>query len=214
MIMDYASMSTWIYGYMEAARGDDAGDLCWFAHEKLRVIGWYDLFGCLFGVRNYANYRPVAPDRGIPLDASDAVKQAVAQQQRWAGSDSLAFHSPTWISWSEIKRIDWAEEALEADSRLHRYQRTEDGTLVYEGKSSWSGRLVAATGISFEDALLNKWIWREGFEMEAGQRVYRAEKLQRKDALSPEWLNVFETMESLAAEYGDEQVRLVVWFAD
>jgi hypothetical protein len=207
-------MSTWICGYIEAAFRDYAGDLSWFAHDKLKVVGHYDLFGCLFGVCNYANFRPVAPDRGIPQDASDEVNKEVANFQRWAEGDPLAFHSPTWITWSEIKRIDWRQEALGADSRLHRYQRTEDGSLVYEGKSSWSGELVEATGVNFADALLNKWIWREGFELEAGKHVYRAEKLQRKDALSLEWVDVFKTMESLAAEYGDERVRLVVWFGE
>ena len=205
-------MGTSVSGCIEAGLRHREGGVRWTVIEELSVIGHYDMFGCLFGVKNYANFRPVAPDRGIPEDVSGEVKRRVAEILTWAEPDSADFHSATWISWAEIKAIDWREEGLEADSRLHRYQRTEDGTLVYEGKSAWSGELAEAMGMDLTEAILYKLVLPDGFEFELGERVYRAEKLQRKDVLNPEWMDVFKNMESLAAKYGDELVRLVVWF--
>jgi hypothetical protein len=169
-------VGTAIDGYIEVGLRHRAGGIRWTAIEELSVIGHYDMFGCLFGVKNYANFRPIAPDRGIPEDASDKVKSRVAERLAWAESDSVDFHSATWISWAEIKAIDWREEGLEADSRLHQYQRTEDGTLVYVAKSAWSGELAEAMGMDLAEAMLYRLVLPDGFEFELGERVYRAEK--------------------------------------
>ena len=50
----------------EAASWEAALDLF-----LLDVTRSYDAFGCLFGVRNHAGFRPFAADRGMPADASD-----------------------------------------------------------------------------------------------------------------------------------------------
>jgi hypothetical protein len=205
-------VGTDIRGFIEVGHRHRAGGVRWTAAEKLSVVEHYDMFGCLFGVMNYANFRPIAPNRGIPEDASAEVKNWVAEILTWAKPDSADFHSATWISWAEIKAIDWREEGLEADSRLHRYRYTEEGTLVFEGKSAWSRDWGEQVGVSIEDALGKKLIWEKDVELVAGERVYLAEKLQRKDVLTPDWMDVFKNMESLAAKHGDELVRLVVWF--
>ena len=205
-------MGTDIYGYIEVGRRGRGGGVRWAAIEARSVLRHYDMFGCLFGVSNYANFRPVVPERGIPEDASPEVKQRVAELLPWAEADPTAFHSATWITWAEIKAIDWQEEALEADSRLRRYRRAEDGTLVYEGKSSWSGELAAAVGMDITEAIFYKLVLPDGVEFELGEHVYRAVKMKREDVLDDRWRTVFEKMEGLAEEYGDELVRWVVWF--
>ena len=54
----------------------------------------YDAFGCLFGVRNYAGFRPLAPDRGLPEDTTEETRRLT---QRWdfhgafPGRNSLAW---------------------------------------------------------------------------------------------------------------------------
>ncbi|MDQ2906453.1 MAG: hypothetical protein ABI456_14315 [Ktedonobacteraceae bacterium] len=160
----------------------------------------YDAFGCLFGIRNYAHFRPVAAERGLPADVSREVKED-AESYGEGGSG----HS--WISWAEIKAIDWEEETEETDSRIHEYRRAEDGSLVYEGKSSLDPTFAKHVSYS----LRAPHSWPEGQEWEIEGKIYRAEKLKRKDTREG-WDSLFTVMELLAAYYEDDGVRLVVWF--
>jgi hypothetical protein len=59
----------------------------------------YAAFGCLFGVRNYAGFQPLAPDRGLPVDLSSGMR---SQLSPWAASGDL--HSATWVNWAERPR--------------------------------------------------------------------------------------------------------------
>jgi hypothetical protein len=61
----------------------------------------YAAFGCLFGVRNSAGYRPVAADRGLPHDLSSGL---LGRFQPWVADGSL--NGATWISWADIAAID------------------------------------------------------------------------------------------------------------
>ncbi|WP_297153093.1 hypothetical protein [Thermogemmatispora sp.] len=101
----------------------------------------YDAFGCLFGVKNYANFRPVAQGRGLPEDVSPEVQ---AEYERWGDG---AFGT-SWITWAEIKAIDWEEPAELPDARIHRYLRAEDGSLIFEGKAAWDKNFAEAVGHS------------------------------------------------------------------
>lgn len=204
-------MSTDINGYIKVGLRHRFRGVRWQAAEKLSVMGHYDMFGCLFGIKNYANFRPLAPERGIPPDASPTVKKAVAEAERIFGRDTPDFYAETWITWAEIKAIDWNEKALAPDRRLHRYKRQKDGSLEYAGKSGWSGEWGQEFNVTPEQALIDGVFWTEG-EREIGEHVYRAETLQRKDVLTVEWVDLFKTLEDLAAKYGDDLVRLVVWF--
>jgi hypothetical protein len=109
--------------------------------DCLYVTRDYDAFGCLFGVMNYAGFRPVAADRGLPSDAADQTRRT--------------FHDPdgrglwpTWIGWQEIQQVDWSELAEHADGRLHRYERSDTGQRVLQGKASWSGKRLRPKGCS------------------------------------------------------------------
>lgn len=163
----------------------------------------YDAFGCLFGVRNYTGFDPIAPYRGLPEDVSEQVREA-------AESSSIR----SWIGWDEIQAIDWDERAPQPDTRLHEYLRQPDGTLRYVGKSAWSSSMERATGVGLEQAMSDgRPAWPEGTEWTDGDRVLRVETLRRRDAVPPDqWDGVWLVMGVLADRHGEECVRLVVWF--
>ncbi|MEW2519956.1 hypothetical protein [Actinacidiphila alni] len=171
----------------------------------------YDAFGCLFGVRNDAGFRPLAAGRGLPADTSGAVR---AELSGW-GADA---HSASWISWAEVARVDWDEPAESTDRRVHRYRRTADG-LSYEGKSVWDPAHAAALAARGTPPTAaggppdGAW-WQDGAEWAVGDTVFRAVRLRRRDAVPPdgEWQPVWTTMRTLAALHGEDNVRLVVWF--
>jgi hypothetical protein len=49
-------------------------------------------------------------------------------------------------------------------------------------------------------------------EWDRGEVVYRRERMKRKDIKVP-WEVLFHFLETLAAQFGDDHVRLVVWFS-
>lgn len=189
---------------------DDEGGAGWRAAVDLfflNITRNYDAFGCLFGVRNYANFRPVAAGRGVPADASDVVRVELDRLAQWPDQ---CFRT-TWATWAEVKAVDWSEHAEEADSRLHEFRQTDDG-LKFVGKSSWSPRLARAGAAP--PSAGEVWTWPEGSEWVVDDSVYRAVRLSRRDAIPTggEWGPVWTVMAALAELHGDDNVRLVVWF--
>ncbi len=157
----------------------------------------YDAFGCFFGVRNYAHFRPVAEGRGFPQDVSERVKQEATQY----GDDIFG---STWMNWNDIKQLDWEEKSENIDERIHRYVRNEQGELHFEGKGLWEREFAERVGY-------NQCIKDQEQEWDLGDVVYRREYMKRKD-VKGSWEVVFTVLEQLARRYGDEHVRLVVWF--
>lgn len=205
-----SGMGTDISGHLEyRAPQDSQGGIWNTAHDldSLYQNRDYDLFGCLFGVRNYANFRPLAAGRGLPADVSAGVGARFAQLTEWYGGDGI--HGATWITWAEVKAVDWDERAERPDSRLHEYRRTAHG-LRLTGKSSWSPAFAEAVGLARGEERQ----WPEGSEWLVGETLYRSVTLRRKDAVTAtgEWQAVWTAMETLAARHGDDNVRLVVWF--
>lgn len=140
-------MGTDISGFLEYRAPRDNQEPTWYtAHDLSSLYGGrdYDAFGCLFGVRNYANFRPLAAYRGLPADASAAATARFAQLTEWYGEDG--FHGTTWITWAEVKAVDWDEPAEKPDSRLHEYRQTPSG-LRMTGKASWSRAFAEAVGL-------------------------------------------------------------------
>lgn len=176
-----------------------------------------DAFGCLFGVRNTARFAPIAAQRGLPDDLSDEVRTIAEHYQPLEG----AFLDSSWISWAELKAIDWDEQALATDLCIHIYRRDARGEWVYDSKSEWQRppRTVPlplseqeAFARAMEEEIANPQGLPEGQEWEADGKLYRSVRLRRADAIDDKWRLVFEMMETLARRYGDTNVRLVVWF--
>ncbi|OXM45360.1 hypothetical protein [Amycolatopsis alba] len=164
----------------------------------------YDAFACLFGVRNFANFRPIAADRGLPDDATDFT---VAHMARWG------CFGATWIGWSEVEAVDWDELADLPDSRIHEYRRQPDGSLAFRGKAGHNTRFAKVSGTPIGAQGEGK-IWPEGTEWIDGDAVFRSERLSRSQAVTLEWAPVWAVMRALAGVHGDDNVRLIVWFDD
>lgn len=205
-------MGTDISGFLEYRAPREHQEAAWYTAHDLGSLYEgrdYDAFGCLFGVRNYANFRPLAASRGLPVDASATVSARFAQLTEWYGEDG--FHGTTWITWAEVKAVDWDEDAERPDSRLHEYRQTSNG-LKMTGKAAWSPAFAEAVGLERgEDRE-----WPEGGEWLIGDTLYRSVTIRRGDAVTEtgEWQPVWEAMKALAAQHGDDNVRLVVWFDD
>ena len=162
----------------------------------------YDAFGLLFGVRNFAGFDAVAPGRGLPDDASPELS-------RLRLSDSE--HDHTWVSWTELARIDGNAQAPRVDDRIHEYKVTGDGLLLVS-KASHHGKAWRAVAGEYADPRGSS--YPEGTEWRAHDRVWRVERLSQGDVLrsDPELRELFDTMRDLAERYGGNNVRLVVWF--
>lgn len=163
----------------------------------------YDVFGSVFGVRNYANFRPIAPERGIPGDSSEELKQIFGTSEEYS-------FSPSWITWSEIKTIDWEEEAEKEDSRLWIYDKGKGDEYVLTEKAGYSHSMLAQKLSLTEETIAASWKHGQVWEIEG--RRYEVVRMKRKQALTRGWELLFQLMEVLATSSGDEGVRLVVWF--
>ncbi|MFF6777174.1 hypothetical protein ACFY8W_26980 [Streptomyces sp. NPDC012637] len=150
----------------------------------------YEAFGCLFGVRNHAGFRPLAGHRDLPPDAAAGTR---AEFGLW-GRDA---HGASWIGWPELTRVDWSEPAERPDERADLYRRGADGDWVFSGKV-FPDRPDRAEGETWE---------RDGVLLRMG-------RMTRREAVPAdgEWRPVWATMGALAEVHGDENVRLVVWF--
>ncbi|TYC76333.1 hypothetical protein EH183_01495 [Streptomyces sp. CB01881] len=125
----------------------------------------------------------------------------------WEAADGV-----TWITWAELKAVDWNEPAERPDGRLHQYRQTADG-LRLTGKAGWCPRFAQAVGLP-ESAMGQPQEWPEGSEWLIDGILYRAETMRRREAVTEdgEWKPVWTVMEALASTHGDDNVRLVVWF--
>ncbi|MER7174460.1 hypothetical protein [Streptomyces mesophilus] len=105
-------MSTEVSGMIECrpgARlwGPDDEDSVWHAAIDLFFLDTgnaYDALACLFGIRNYLGFRPLAEGRGLPTDASDGLQTECAG---YGGSPDT--YGTTWITWAELAAADWQE---------------------------------------------------------------------------------------------------------
>lgn len=60
----------------------------------------YVAFGCLFGVRNSAGFRPLAPERGLPADLSSGMRSTLGS---WVVPGDLS--GASWVSWAELAEV-------------------------------------------------------------------------------------------------------------
>lgn len=166
-------MSTWLFGEVEYR--DKAFGSEWFAviNAGCLIVGDYDLYGCLFGVRNYANFEPLFANRGLPEDCCESVKQSFCDD----------FHSPTFCSFSELRSINLEEYSTKPDERQWYTLQSKNGPIRIKGN--------APPGVDAEPA----------------------RRMQRAEALSNEgYQTVYKLMAVLADRFGEENVRLVVYF--
>ncbi|MCX4905837.1 hypothetical protein [Streptomyces sp. NBC_00878] len=166
----------------------------------------YAAFGCLFGVRNYAGFQPLAPDRGLPVDLSSGMR---SQLSPWAASDDL--RSASWVSWAELASIDPAVTPDHFIGRLTWSTKSLPSTLQQQLVSdSWPPEALSAVGVppaNLHDA-------KGRVEWATDELTCTYEPLTVGAVLGNEthWPHVFAVMKALAGRFGDEGVRLVVAF--
>jgi hypothetical protein len=155
---------------------------------------YYDMFGLLFGVRNYVGFPPVVPLRGLPADIS---AEALEDRGEEAWSDE------SWILWSEIRDVDWDVSVV--DRRVHIFKRMPDGSLGPADVTAVTSEWEPPPGLAQV----------EGAEWERDGHVYRVVRVSRREVLEArtEWPLLFDLMARLAKDYGDDLVRMVVWFS-
>lgn len=103
-------MSTSIYGFVEIYF--DAVDTWIDTIDAGVVLGNdYDVMGCLFGVRNYGNFAPLFPDRGLAPNSSGKVYDDYRRLR-----DEIT--SISWCNYEELSCIDLSELSLEPDQRI------------------------------------------------------------------------------------------------
>ncbi|KYG10328.1 hypothetical protein BE21_12670 [Sorangium cellulosum] len=159
------------------------------------LLQHYDLNGCLFGVDNYAEFVPLFANRGVPTDCSANLMQKISS---YSDDDSW----PSWVLYSELICVNWEECALSRDYRISEYVVNDDGSEIFVTK--WINK------IGYD------WV-REALESQqetrSGHRVFRRPVLRRADAIDGTNFDLLmKLMACLAERFGDDGVRLVVWF--
>src|SRR5262245_29685685 len=96
----------------------------------------YDAFQCLFGVTDFAGFRPIAARRGLPDDCSDLLRRDLRFELDGEAIDVEPL-DPSWLTARDAAAIDMDEAALRTDTRIHKYRRSPDGTLEFIGKAGW-----------------------------------------------------------------------------
>jgi hypothetical protein len=168
--------------------------------------GDYSPLGCLFGIRNWNGWEPVAEGRELPTDVSEAVRK---DYEHLAEIDA-AIGGSTWVSWPELRDLDMTVTPLargvldvnENGSSLHHCYRVED---------EWPADVVAEygpppVGESPVSAAYGSW--------QHGTTTLTYQQVTRNDVLGTGtgWEHVFAVMRTLAQRFGEEGVRLVAWF--
>jgi hypothetical protein len=174
-------MATTINGWVEVKRATWDGSI--LLDSLLPPVS--TMFGCLFGVNNVHNFKPIAHARGIPIDISAVAKK-----------DSLyrMGHSHTWLDLPEINRIDWEEDSLPLDHPASTYRLNAEG--------QWQLTLPLRQQFLLEYDP-------NAYVLESGilHPITRCEDLNRS-----RWQLIFDLMNRIAQVYGEENVRIVASF--
>lgn len=158
-------MGTSIYGSVEIKKFDDGFD-DWYSiiDVGMALGGDYDVFGCLFGIRNYANFEPLFANRGFPNNFSHDFYKT----ESWK--------NVTWCTYQELLNVDLDEKGVLS------HQRFELSNGIFGLPEN---------------------------EIQEGKRKY----MTRGQALShPDFQQLMELMSVLAKRYGNDGVRMVVYF--
>ena len=166
----------------------------------------YAAFGCLFGVRNYAGFQPLAPDRGLPVDLSRGMR---SQLEPWVASEDL--HRASWVSWAELASLDPATTPNHFIGRLTWHAKSLPSILHQQlVPDPWPSETLAAVGAPPPD--LHSTTGHAEWTTDEVMCTY--EPLTVGAVLGPEthWPHVFAVMKALAGRFGADGVRLVVAF--
>ena len=206
-------MGTDIYGGIEYRHPHIGRD--WYEGEPwlMAIDLWplndqtdYTAFGCLFGVRNYAGFTPIAAGCGLPTDLSSALR---ADLEPWVTAGQMS--QATWVTWGELNAVDpsatpdhfvgrvtWSAKDLPSRQTRH---------LV---PTQWPPEVLDATGPpppGWNPAVPHMTWTTRGLDC-----LYESLAVGVVLGADTHWPHVFAVMRALAGRFGDEGVRLVVAF--
>jgi hypothetical protein len=166
----------------------------------------YAAFGCLFGVRNDAGFRPLAAGRGLPPDLSSGLR---ADLENWVATGSLT--GASWVTWAELAGLDPASAPDHFVGRLT-WSTVSSPWLLRQRlvPAPWPADVLAAVGPPPPgwDGGAGRTAW-DTPELRCTYEPLTAGALLGADS---HWPHVFAVMKALAGRFGDEAVRLVVAF--
>lgn len=203
-------MTTDIYGWIEV-RHPFADQDYWSDEEPWTVAmdlfplltdQDYAAFGCLFGVRNYQGWTPLAEGRGMPDDASKELREKVAQ------FEPGDVNGLTWVSWAELRDLDMSVQPPGSRGRI----RLHEGALERRWwvGADWPAEIVERFGrLPWGDVPGSAY-----GRHEVSGAVLSYDPGSRGEVIGPGsgWEHVFAVMGALAGRFGDAGVRLVVYF--
>jgi hypothetical protein len=160
----------------------------------------YSAFGCLFGVRNWVGWDPVAGGRGLPADVS----QEMFEEYEHATAIDAAIHGSTWVSWPELRDLDMTVRPAARGVLTVRPSPHE--TWQYRVDDHWPDHLVAQIAASPVDTPFGTW--------QHGETLFEYQGVSRLDVLGPGtgWEHVFTVMRALTHRFGEDGVRIIAWF--
>ncbi|MFJ4188816.1 hypothetical protein [Kitasatospora sp. NPDC089509] len=205
-------MSTDIYGGIEYRHPGVGGDYYegepWIATLDLWPL--YDqvdyaAFGCLFGVRNNAGFRPLAAGRGLPEDVSSRLRE---QLEPWLSNGGLV--EASWVTWAELAGLDPTTRSERFAGRLSWSTASPGRTSQRYVPADWPAEVTDQLGAPPHGLAQAE----SPVEWTAGEYRCRYEPLTVGTVLGEGtgWPHVFAVMKALADRFGDEAVRLVVAF--
>ncbi|MEU7821725.1 hypothetical protein [Catellatospora sp. NPDC049133] len=162
----------------------------------------YAAFGCLFGVRNYQGWTPLAEGRGLPADASTELRERIAK------FDPNDIHGLTWVGWGELRDLDMAVRPPGSRGRIRLHEKASHRRWWVSDQ--WPAEIIEQFGQLPWGEVPGDTYGRH--EVPGAVLTYDAGS--RAEVIGPGsgWEHVFAVMSALAGKFGDEGVRLVVHF--
>ena len=206
-----------IHGYIEYKQFERT---MWWGVVEIDILAGrnYDMFGSLFGVRNYANFKPMFADRGCPKDVSMNVEEL---KKKW-GRDA---HSWSYVTATDILDFELSLSDISgADERIHELRITKDNDLIEHSKSGYSSQLekwgvyevmgVSDNGSSMGASIFgaNDDIANAPDAVTIDDNVFARVPITRREVYDSDWKFIFRLMKTFAKEFGNDNVRLIVWF--
>ncbi|WP_370411644.1 hypothetical protein [Streptomyces fradiae] len=159
------------------------------------------LFGCPGGL---GTLRALFDQRGLPADATAEYIL-----------DDEVNHSHSYATWAEVVAADWDAPLCDGPVGpwVGEWRPGPDGEPVFHDIVWIPDEVDRAADEVFGEELC-PWEWPEGGEVPLNGSVYRPVVITARMFAPPEgdWAPVWDAMRTHAAQHGDDNVRLIVWF--
>lgn len=211
-----------IHGFLEYGYDlDDDGEAdYWRAGVNVETFWNRDsrFFGSFFGVNNYANFEPVAADRGLPSDPSETVEARFPEgDEPGMFEGPTKYHSHTWlrldesIPWFSYARLE-DPDGFTLDGWIRATDTskyTRDGDLIEHGtqlRYQDGGRVLSDA--QFETL-------KRDLEVTVGEYRFKSFPRTRFRLCYHSWNDLQNAIDAFdrLRERDESHLRVVVWFS-